>query len=1180
MKPGLWNLAVFSRRQGRSLLWRTLGLGCFDVELKVASPVSGPHELQRALAARLAEAGAVALAECRPAARLELRRVHLDLRFQQPDSYHLSGPALLVVERLAQPGGDAEIAYSPLRPADFFVVDPALDLGRQAGRFFAAALKGLAVDEARELLAQPHDRLQVVPTRIGWPALDQKKRGDAAERGGAASGEAGRGRRRRERVLDLLAIDVSGEIAAADPRLEALPARPSRLEERLLSWLAADHPPSFAFTGAAGCGKSALIRRLAARLLIRQGYLEHGRVEGAFQVFRLSGRRLISGMSYSGQWEQRCLDLLEECRERRRAGRRAGGRGRGSRSEPPPVVLWVDDLAAWGQIGQSRDSRRSLADLFLAPLRRRELLIFGETTPEGFALLEDDAPSFAAFFRRIEVARPRGGDLLSLLLEESRSLEDRGSAPFRPGALRALLETAPALYGEETHPGYSCRLLAQAAEESPAGGPRPAIEAEHLLELMGRESGLPPILLRPDEPLEMAELEAHFGQRVLGQEEAVRAVCELLVTLKAGLADPQRPYAVLLFTGPTGTGKTELAKALAGWLYGDERRLLRFDMGEHGDGDAVARLAGDRERPRGLLTEAVRAQPFSVLLFDEIDKADPGVLNLLLQVFEDGRLTDALGQVADFRQSVLIMTSNLGAHPNPKAGLKPDAEAMLIEARQAVERFFAPELWNRIDRVVAFRLLGPATGRRIAEIELYKIFARRGLVERGVFVRADPAVMDRIQLLAFDGRAGARGVKRFLEREVVVALARALAEADPAAYMLFQLSAPPGGDGFRVAVESIREAEPLPPGEAIERLYQLSPARLLAELPDWLARLEGLWRDHRPLLEDERSRRLEAWRLARVAESADEPGAAAPLAADAVHRIDLLRDRLSELSGRLEREIERRQPDPEPPGEAALRWRLARAGRAGPEKRRGRPYDPRLPGGSERLLAAEELVELAGEILWLEAATATPPERRQPGRVLVELDLLSEQRPAAWGRTAPWGRPAPSLQRDLAELLLEDGGLTLEGFVAEGPHGAGSGPAELAALLERRPSRLWLVFSGSLLAERLRGDVGCYVRVRADGNQEIVRLVAHLVGEAAGSPEELVARRAELAAADPPARPLRLLQVIHFEPPPPGGSAPCRVEDFGLCIEIGRPARRLSEALQPLRRRRQLALLEAEREAP
>ena len=1134
MKTSAFRLTCFSRKTGRYFSFFALGLGGFSFEVKVRSQAHAPRELQQAFSQRLAGASAHQLALCRRAPEVRLVKAYLDIRFQQPESFHLAGRAPLVLETLPQALGDSrEIAYSPLRPRDFFVVDPALDLGRQASVFFAEAWQGLTATEALRLLCQGQERLQQVAVKLSWRALYEEAP-QKAEKVGAG--------RRREPVLDHLAEDIESHLTGRREKLEALPRRLDSLERRLLPLLASAQPPSLAFVGPAGCGKSTQIEKLAARLLVEGGFLDHGSTAGLLKIFRLSGRRLISGMSYLGEWEQRCLDLIEECRQRRRFGMRRAREEGFSRGERPPIVLWVDDLGAWGQIGRSRDSSRCLADVFVTALRRGELLIFGEATPESFALLEDEAPAFAALFQRVELTRPDAGAVLTLLLEASRELEDRHDSFFHPSSLRSLIELAPALFGENAHPAHSCALLQMAAEVQPQGEP---VRAGDINRLLSRESGLPQELLSSARPLTPEALREFFSQRVIGQEEAIEVVCELLLTLKAGLQDPRRPYAVLLFTGPTGTGKTELAKTLAAWLYGDERRLLRFDMGEHADPGAVTRLVGDRGRPQGELTEAIRAQPFAVLLFDEIEKADRGVLQLLLQVFEDGRLTDALGQLADFRQAVLILTSNLGARSSTAIGLRQDAAAQVAEARQAVERFFAPELFNRIDRVVAFRPLAAGAARGIAEIELYRIFGRRGLAERGIFVRADPGVVERIVELGFDGKSGARGVQRFLEREIVVALTEALAAADPAAFLLLHLGAPSAG-GFTVAVEAIHEAAALAANPAIDRLYELTPARLLEEIPAWLARLEALHQERQQALENEQRQHLQAF----LRREGSLPGAA-----DALHEVDLLRGRLLELRERLAAELERRQPDEGELREMALSRLLQRPSVARRGFDGGRPprrSETRAGAWAYRPIAGEEMVALASEILWLEYAAAGAGEQRSVSGE-VALDLLSEHRP---GKKARAENPVPSLQQELAALLMGDG-LLLESFRSEEPAGSGRSRAELEALLERRPRRLWLEVSGTLLAERLRGDIGSYVRVRQDGNQEIVRLDFRLAGEKNASGN------------------LPLRQLIHFEPGPEGEPRPCQVEDFGLCLEVKRPVRELGELLRPLRRRRQMALLAA-----
>lgn len=306
-----------------------------------------------------------------------------------------------------------------------------------------------------------------------------------------------------------------------------------------------------------------------------------------------------------------------------------------------------------------------------------------------------------------------------------------------------------------------------------------AVSSADVTRAFARETGLPLVLLDEQTPLELAAAERWFGERVRGQPEAVELVVGLLATVKAGLTRPGRPVASLLFIGPTGVGKTETAKALAEFLYQRPDRTVRFDMTEYTDYAAVERLVGGTFGSQGLLTARVREQPFTVVLFDEFEKAQPRFFDLLLQVLGEARLTDAGGRLADFSNAVVIMTSNLGADSFQRSmsGFGP-AHSTAEQARdhfvRHVRQFLRPELFNRIDRIVPFAPLDQATIGEIAERELAQIGRRDGIAYGGVTLSAPADVTRRLAERGYEPRYGARPLKRTIERQLLAPLAAGL----------------------------------------------------------------------------------------------------------------------------------------------------------------------------------------------------------------------------------------------------------------------------------------------------------------------------------------------------------------------------------------------------------------------
>ncbi len=306
------------------------------------------------------------------------------------------------------------------------------------------------------------------------------------------------------------------------------------------------------------------------------------------------------------------------------------------------------------------------------------------------------------------------------------------------------------------------------------------VTEEEIAQVVAAWTGVPVSKLMEGEMAKLVHLEEMLHDRVVGQDEAVAAVSAAIRRSRAGLSDPDRPIGSFIFMGPTGVGKTELARALAEFLFDDERSMVRIDMSEYMEKFSVQRLIGAPPgyvgyEEGGQLTEAVRRRPYSVLLFDEIEKAHPDVFNVLLQVLDDGRLTDGQGRVVGFKNTIIIMTSNVGSQfiqEFARAGT--DEATMKTAVEEALRQTFRPEFLNRIDDIVLFHSLSMEDIAKIVDIQLAKV--RERLAERSVTLEVEPAAVERIALDGFDPVFGARPLKRVIQREVVDRVAKALIE--------------------------------------------------------------------------------------------------------------------------------------------------------------------------------------------------------------------------------------------------------------------------------------------------------------------------------------------------------------------------------------------------------------------
>lgn len=552
--------------------------------------------------------------------------------------------------------------------------------------------------------------------------------------------------------------------------------------EAVLAAIAGERRPGILLVGPSGVGKTAIVHEVARRIRRKEcAESLHDR-----QVWAVTGESLIAGCSYIGQWQEKLSDLVREVRKKRH-------------------ILFVEDIATLAEAGRWSKSDENMADFLKPHVQTGDVVIIGACTSERLRRAEQLAPGFVAQFRTLEVLPPNEADTLSILTALARELERSEDVRIEPSALEAVVELTKRFLPYRAQPGKSVALLEQIVGDAvrqrgnATDASRRALARRDAIACFARQTGLPEFIVSDDIPLDLDAVRAHFADRIIGQDEAVDAMVDLIAVIKAGLNDPEKPLGVYLFIGPTGVGKTQLAKTLARYLFGDEKRMLRFDMSEYSDPAGVRRLIGvpgmGREGSEGELTGKVRANPFCVLLLDEFEKADPQIYDVFLQVLGEGRLTDAAGQTTSFQNAIILLTSNLGASAREQRGIglggseprgaaaeaddqSPGAQRAAPGAnywQRKIEQYFRPEFVNRIDRIVSFNTLSRPAMRQIARRELGEVLLREGLTRRNVLVEIDDNVLDLLIEQGFNATYGARPLKRAIERLVVLPLARFLA---------------------------------------------------------------------------------------------------------------------------------------------------------------------------------------------------------------------------------------------------------------------------------------------------------------------------------------------------------------------------------------------------------------------
>lgn len=481
-------------------------------------------------------------------------------------------------------------------------------------------------------------------------------------------------------------------------------------------------------------------------------YLD-SKTEEDFQVpsiWHIDPTRIIAGMSYVGLWQQRMEAIIQYLRN------------------PFPKKsfshkMLVDNPVALLRIGKSAQNDMTLSDVLKPYLEKRELQLILIATPEEWTIFQEKDRSFAHLFQIFRLQEPRYETAVKMILEFRKHLEQKHETRFSIAAIKQLLYLQRNYFKNKALPGSIIKLMHQLAIKYKED----LVDVGEVRDSFHSTSGLQEHVFDTAFTYEAQEVERELAAQLVGQEEVTKILADIVHLFKAKLNNKQKPIASLLFIGPTGVGKTQAAKVLAKYLLGSEENLLRFDMNEYIDDAAPQRLIGNHYHPEGQLTAKVRYRPFSIILLDELEKAHPLVLDLLLQVLDDGRLTDSLGRTVDFTNTIIIMTSNLGAAKvDAMISINKSQDAQSQVYQKAVENAFRPEFVNRIDEIVVFKNLAFEHIKGIARLQINELLKRDGFVRRTTILNISDQALEWVARRGYDEKMGGRAMRRQIERDL------------------------------------------------------------------------------------------------------------------------------------------------------------------------------------------------------------------------------------------------------------------------------------------------------------------------------------------------------------------------------------------------------------------------------
>lgn len=718
-----------------------------------------------------------------------------------------------IVERLtgtgSSPGGKLDLS-----PGTQQVLEYAVDEARRLGHHYIGTehlLLGL-VRYGEGVANDVLRKLGVTPEQIRRQTRRVLQESSSSRRTSSERKSSQQEKQQKTPLVDQLAIDLTS--LAEEDKLDPVVGRVMEIE-RVIQILARRTKNNPALIGEPGVGKTAIVEGLAQRIL--EGDVPAPLLDK--RVLQLDVGSLVAGTMYRGQFEERLKRVIDELKA----------------SE---AILFIDEvhmLVGAGAAGSSVDA----ANILKPALSRGELQVIGATTHDEYRKhIESDA-ALERRFQPVLVEEPNVDETIEILRGVRSAYEEHHRLSISDDALDAAAQLSSRYVTDRFLPDKAIDLIDESSSrvrmyKSPAAktakelinqikesrrnhalaledgryedaqeilerqeayegqlerlqtvwdrSNSPTVTAEDIAEVVSMWTGVPVMQIAQEESIRLLNMEDDLRKHIVGQEEAIEAISKAVRRARAGLKDPRRPIGSFIFLGPTGVGKTELTKALARFLFGSEDALIQLDMSEFMERHSVSRLVGAPPgyvgyEEAGQLTEALRRRPYSIVVFDEIEKAHPEAHNMLLQIMEEGHLSDARGRTVDFRNALIVMTSNVGADMIKRqtsigfdVKRDEDLEERLVyqEMRKklldSLKRVFRPEFINRVDAVIVFRALSKESIKEIVRLELDKVSQR--LEEHAIVINITPAALDLLAEMGYDPEMGARPLRRVIQQQI------------------------------------------------------------------------------------------------------------------------------------------------------------------------------------------------------------------------------------------------------------------------------------------------------------------------------------------------------------------------------------------------------------------------------